>query len=81
MKPIIEVKNYTKKYGDFTAVDDVSFEVEEGSIFAFLGAKWSGKKYHDQYIMYDDGKNSWNIADRRKKMSQLKKMPYVKQSE
>jgi len=43
MKPIIEVKNYTKKYGDFTAVDDVSFEVEEGSIFAFLGPNGAGK--------------------------------------
>lgn len=43
MKPIIEVKNYTKKYGDFTAVNDVSFEVEEGSIFAFLGPNGAGK--------------------------------------
>lgn len=43
MKPIIEVKNYTKKYGDFTAVDNVSFEVEEGSIFAFLGPNGAGK--------------------------------------
>jgi len=43
MKPIIEVKNYTKKYGDFTAVDDVSFEVKEGSIFAFLGPNGAGK--------------------------------------
>ncbi|MEG0288818.1 MAG: ATP-binding cassette domain-containing protein [Carnobacterium sp.] len=43
MKPIIEVKNYTKKYGDFTAVDNVSFEVEEGSVFAFLGPNGAGK--------------------------------------
>ena len=43
MKPIIEVKNYTKKYGDFTAVDNVSFEVEEGGIFAFLGPNGAGK--------------------------------------
>ncbi|HAJ69974.1 MAG: ABC transporter ATP-binding protein [Alkalibacterium gilvum] len=43
MNPIIEVNNYTKKYGDFTAVDDVSFEVEEGSIFAFLGPNGAGK--------------------------------------
>lgn len=43
MKPIIEVKNYTKKYGDFTAVDNISFEVEEGSIFAFLGPNGAGK--------------------------------------
>ena len=43
MKPIIEVKNFTKKYHDFVAVDDVSFEVEEGSIFAFLGPNGAGK--------------------------------------
>lgn len=43
MKPIIEVKNFTKKYGKFTAVDNVSFDVEEGSIFAFLGPNGAGK--------------------------------------
>ena len=43
MNPMIEVKNYTKKYGDFVAVDNVSFNVEEGSIFAFLGPNGAGK--------------------------------------
>ena len=43
MDPIIEVKNYTKKYGDFIAVDDISFSVKEGSIFAFLGPNGAGK--------------------------------------
>lgn len=43
MKNIIEVKNFVKKYGDFTAVNNVSFEVEEGSIFAFLGPNGAGK--------------------------------------
>jgi len=40
---IIEVKNLTKKYGNFTAVDDVSFDVEKGDIFAFLGPNGAGK--------------------------------------
>ncbi len=40
---IIEVKNYTKKYGDFTAVDNISFHVEEGTVFAFLGPNGAGK--------------------------------------
>jgi ABC-2 type transport system ATP-binding protein len=40
---IIEVKNFTKKYGDFTAVDNISFSVKEGSIFAFLGPNGAGK--------------------------------------
>ncbi|AJA48462.1 Nod factor export ATP-binding protein I [Clostridium pasteurianum DSM 525 = ATCC 6013] len=43
MKNIIEVRNFVKKYGDFTAVNNVSFEVEEGSIFAFLGPNGAGK--------------------------------------
>lgn len=37
MNPIIQVEHFSKKYGDFTAVDDISFTVDEGSIFAFLG--------------------------------------------
>lgn len=39
----IEVKNFTKKFGDFTAVDNISFDVEQGSIFAFLGPNGAGK--------------------------------------
>ena len=39
----IEVKNFTKKFGDFVAVDDISFEVQQGSIFAFLGPNGAGK--------------------------------------
>lgn len=43
MNSIIEVKNFTKKYGDFTAVNNISFNVEEGTIFAFLGPNGAGK--------------------------------------
>ncbi|MDF2653701.1 MAG: transporter related [Bacillota bacterium] len=43
MNPIIEVSNFTKKYGDFIAVNDISFSVEEGTIFAFLGPNGAGK--------------------------------------
>ncbi len=43
MSNIVEVKNFTKKYGDFAAVDNISFNVEEGSIFAFLGPNGAGK--------------------------------------
>jgi ABC-2 type transport system ATP-binding protein len=39
----IEVENFTKKFGDFTAVDNISFSVEQGSIFAFLGPNGAGK--------------------------------------
>lgn len=43
MNPIIEVKNFTKKYGSFVAVNNISFSVEEGSVFAFLGPNGAGK--------------------------------------
>lgn len=39
----IEVKNLTKKFGDFTAVDNVNFTVKQGEIFGFLGANGAGK--------------------------------------
>jgi len=43
MSAIIEVRNLTKSFGTFTAVKDVSFEVEAGGIFAFLGPNGAGK--------------------------------------
>ncbi len=43
MTAIIEVKDLRKKYGDFTAVDGVSFEVEQGEVFGILGPNGAGK--------------------------------------
>ncbi len=43
MENIIEVKQLVKKFGDFTAVDDISFSVKPGEIFAFLGPNGAGK--------------------------------------
>ncbi len=40
---MIEVKNVTKKYGDFTAVDDISFDVKNNEIVGFLGPNGAGK--------------------------------------
>ena len=40
---IIETKNLVKKYGDFTAVNDVTLAVKKGEIFAFLGPNGAGK--------------------------------------
>jgi len=39
----IEVKNLVKKFKDFVAVDNISFEVKKGEIFAFLGPNGAGK--------------------------------------
>src|SRR5260221_5168861 len=40
---IIHVKNLLKKFGDFTAVNDISFDVEKGEIFGILGPNGAGK--------------------------------------
>lgn len=40
---VISAKELTKKFGDFTAVDHISFEVKKGEIFGFLGANGAGK--------------------------------------
>src|SRR5438094_1301602 len=40
---MIRVENLVKKFGDFTAVDRISFEVGQGEIFAFLGPNGAGK--------------------------------------
>jgi ABC-2 type transport system ATP-binding protein len=43
MEKVIEVKDLTKRFGNFTAVDNISFEVSKGEIFGFLGANGAGK--------------------------------------
>ncbi len=43
MKKAISVSNLTKKFGNFTAVNSISFEVNKGEIFGFLGANGAGK--------------------------------------
>jgi ABC-2 type transport system ATP-binding protein len=40
---MIKVKNLVKRFGELTAVDDVSFEVSRGEVFAFLGPNGAGK--------------------------------------
>lgn len=39
----VVIRNLVKKFGDFTAVDNISFEVAKGEIFGFLGANGAGK--------------------------------------
>ncbi len=43
MTPVIEAKGLTKRYGDFTAVDGISFAVERGTCFGILGPNGAGK--------------------------------------
>lgn len=43
MKNVIEIKNLKKHFGEVKAVDDISFSVQEGELFAFLGLNGAGK--------------------------------------
>ena len=40
---MIEIKNLTKKYGSFTAIEDISFTVDESSIYGLVGYNGAGK--------------------------------------
>jgi ABC-2 type transport system ATP-binding protein len=57
---VIEVQHLTKRYGRFTAVDDISFRVERGEILGFLGPNGAGKtttmRILTGYIPATDGK-------------------------
>lgn len=43
MKNVIEIAHLSKRFGDVQAVDDLSFQVKEGELFAFLGVNGAGK--------------------------------------
>jgi ABC-2 type transport system ATP-binding protein len=59
MKNLLEVNNVVKKYGDFTALNDVSLHIPEGSVFGLLGPNGAGKtsliRIINQITMPDSG--------------------------
>ena len=68
---MIEIKNVTKKYGNKKAIDNISFNVENGEIFAFIGHNGAGKTTLIKAITgihdFDDGDiliNGKSIKDR-----------------
>ena len=80
---MIEVKNVTKKYGNFTAVDNVSFKINEGEIVGLLGPNGAGKSTTMNmitgYIEPTEGEiiiNGYDISRRPKKAkTQIGYMP------
>ena len=71
---MIEVKNLTKQYGDHLAVDDLSFTVDEGSVYGFLGPNGAGKSttmnIMTGYLAPTEGEviiNGYNILDEPEK--------------
>jgi len=80
---VIEVKNVTKKYGNFTAVDNVSFKINEGEIVGLLGPNGAGKSTTMNmitgYIEPTEGEiiiNGYDISRRPKKAkTQIGYMP------
>ncbi len=78
----VNVKNLTKSYGDLIAVNDVSFEVREGEIFALLGPNGAGKSTTIKCIMglldADSGKAEvFSISSNEDPISVKKIVGYV----
>jgi len=75
--PIIRAENLTRKFGDFTAVDHISFEVGRGEIFGFLGANGAGKttaiRMLTGLLAPTEGTASVAGLDVEKKAEQIKK--------
>ena len=74
---IIQVNNLVKKFNGFTAVDNISFTVKEGEIFAFLGPNGAGKtttiKMLTTLLNLTDGKILLNGFDPVKKKDEARK--------
>ena len=74
---MIEVKNVTKKYGNMTAVDNISFQVKDGEVVGFLGPNGAGKSTTMNmitgFIEPTEGQIIVNGKDISKKPKQAKK--------
>lgn len=74
---MIEVKNVTKKYGSFTAVNDISFTINDGEVVGFLGPNGAGKSTTMNiitgYIEQTEGQVMVNGYDTIKKAKKAKR--------
>ncbi|MBR6755314.1 MAG: ABC transporter ATP-binding protein [Clostridia bacterium] len=77
MKPIIEIKELKKYFGDVKAVDGISFSVKENELFAFLGQNGAGKSTTISIIcgqlLSDSGNVTVNGNDIKKDMNAIKR--------
>jgi len=48
---MIELRNFTKRYGDFTAVDNLSLRIEPGELFGFIGPNGAGKSTTIRFLV------------------------------
>ena len=78
MKNYIEVKKLVKNYGDFCAVDNLSFEVKEGEIFGLLGPNGAGKSTTINILStlsyYQKGEVIINGFDVKKNIKEIKSL-------
>jgi ABC-2 type transport system ATP-binding protein len=78
LHPIISVKNLVKKYGDFEAVKDISFDVYEGEVFGLLGPNGAGKSTTLEIIETLRQKTSGHVTvdgiDLDKRPNEIKKI-------
>ena len=59
---MIEVSNLVKKYGDHTAVDHLSFQIEKGKIYGFLGPNGAGKSTFSKLVCGFEDPDSGEIS-------------------
>ena len=62
---MIETENLTRKFGDLTAVDDLTLHVDEGEVFGFLGPNGAGKTTTVRMLACLISKTSGTGQDRR----------------
>lgn len=70
---MIEINNLVKKYGDFTALDDINLKINDGEIFGIIGLSGAGKSTLVRCINYLEKPTSGEIIIDGEKMSLLSK--------
>ena len=62
---IIKISHLNKRFGEVKAVNDLSFHVKKGELFAFLGVKRCREKYNHFYSLWTAEKRQWNCSGKR----------------